>query len=458
LDLLTWLILIAIKMSYKNESRKACNMSDSVVLPFRPWPIKQSELRLGVYLRPGFHHIRDCEEILADRSSELTGIIFDASNADRQRAVWEAARARKIDLVFDPETQALAAPHAHRSKKERLKWAFERPHTCEDLAGDKGAKLIALVVEEALARRSTSILATSHFLSDGASDPWFQLDVTLCQKLRAELDRRGARSVDIYYSLALPMRELRKADTRRQIIRALRGLPFDELWLRVSDFGSGATGPALAAYVEAAREFQQLDVPVLADHVGGLVGLNLLAVGAVGGLAHGITVGERFDHRGWFRKSSGGGNGKRIYLEKLDLFLRSDEAIAFFGAKGAKARFVCADTLIAPSGLRTMQDQPGKFFGLLRLKQVRDISRVPPSQRSAEFMEKVVRPFTDQLAFASTLELPVDLKAKIERQRKRIDRMRPVYGQLSEQAKSAPIAKVTPSRAERDSMKQGELI
>jgi hypothetical protein len=98
------------------------------------------------------------------------------------------------------------------------------------------------------------VLSPSHLLLKGAEDPWFARDLDLCYRLRSALDRVGHRRIDIYYSLAVPMREFRRVETRRRLIQALRGLPVDGLWLRISDFGSDSTGPAVHAYVEAARE------------------------------------------------------------------------------------------------------------------------------------------------------------------------------------------------------------
>jgi hypothetical protein len=41
---------------------------------------------------------------------------------------------------------------------------------------------------------------------------------------------------------------------------------------------------------------------LVADHVGGIIGLAIMAFGATGGITHGVTLGERFDAGSW-RKS-----------------------------------------------------------------------------------------------------------------------------------------------------------
>ena len=55
------------------------------------------------------------------------------------------------------------------------------------------------------------------------------------------------------------------------------------------------------------------------------MGLSLLAFGAVGGLSHGVTLGERFDTASWHKVPEEGkkvfGAKMRIYLPMLDLML-----------------------------------------------------------------------------------------------------------------------------------------
>jgi hypothetical protein len=98
--------------------------------------------------------------------------------------------------------------------------------------------------------------------------------------------------------------------------------------LKVENFGGDATGEKLAAYTEACRDFHGLGIPVVGDHVGGLPGLGALAFGAVGGIAHGVTMQQNFAASSWRRPrlKRSGGPGWRIYIPQLDLLLKSNMA------------------------------------------------------------------------------------------------------------------------------------
>ena len=87
---------------------------------------------------------------------------------------------------------------------------------------------------------------------------------------------------------------------------------------------------------------------MIGDHLGGLVGLGLLAFGAVGGPAHGVTSRERFDSSGW-RKERQPGNGwsmsHRVYIRELDLMLKRDEArLLLESTTRARSLFGCRDS------------------------------------------------------------------------------------------------------------------
>lgn len=326
------------------------------------------------------------------------------------------------------------------------------PNTPEDLNGDTARQVAWQLARHAIEQGYSAILAPTHFL-ESPKDPWFGVDLNLCSLLRSELDGFGHRAIDIFYSLALPMREFRCLESRRVFLQALRPLPIDELWLRVSGFGCDATGPAFEAYVEAARHLQQSGVPLVAERVGGVIGLALLAFNAVGGIEHGLTVGERFEIGYWTRKREGrGGNPKRVYIPRLDIHLSTDEAAQLFSARGAKARFGCRDTAICPHGIQDMLDRPRRYFALQRMNQVALLSGIPPTLRASEFVEQQVRPLTDDAVYAVALTpRNPKLRRRLRTNLSRLDRLRPVLGALAKQSATRSLAKLPPLRAVRES-------
>ena len=94
-------------------------------------------------------------------------------------------------------------------------------------------------------------------------------------------------------------------------------------------------------------------------------------------------------------RMAGGGQGKRVYIEGLDLHLKVSEAQELFSVKGALPKYGCRDTEICPNGIRDMLEKPGACFAVQRIKQVRTISDIPVSIRPREFVTREVIPLTN---------------------------------------------------------------
>jgi hypothetical protein len=101
--------------------------------------------------------------------------------------------------------------------------------------------------------------------------------------LRTHLNDHGQEHVQVVYSLAIPYAVFRDATERRALIRGLRESRADALWLRIDGLGSNATPNGLRSYIEGARDFAKLSIPIVADGMGGIPGLSLLAFGVAGG-------------------------------------------------------------------------------------------------------------------------------------------------------------------------------
>ena len=136
----------------------------------------------------------------------------------------------------------------------------------------------------------TQLLGPTHLLSS-ANDAWLRRDIEMMKIVRDEL-RRLHSNISLIYPLALPIQLLRDPVQREVIVSAISEAPCDAIWLRIENFGQYATGDKVASYIAACEDFRALGKPLVADCVSGLPGLGLLAFGAVGGLAHGITLFE----------------------------------------------------------------------------------------------------------------------------------------------------------------------
>jgi hypothetical protein len=183
------------------------------------------------------------------------------------------------------------------------------------------------------------------------------------------------------------------------VIKRLRAAQIDGLWLNIDGCGADSSPTAITRYCSAASDFQELQVPIIADHVGGLMGLSLLAFGAVGGLSHGITLGERFDASSWRKVPKGKPFGRkiRVYFPQVDLMLDRLDAERLFEAGGGRVRSAlgCPDTSCCRRGIHDMLEVPVNHPLYQRAQQLAALSSIPESLRPSQFLEDLVRPASD---------------------------------------------------------------
>jgi hypothetical protein len=109
-------------------------------------------------------------------------------------------------------------------------------HFAKDAADD----VIGQIARFAVEHQMNTVLSPGHYLREGTKSEWFKVDCEACTALRDALDREGGREIGIDYELLLPHVALDDVDERGQIVEKLKDLPFDNLWLRASGFGSDA--------------------------------------------------------------------------------------------------------------------------------------------------------------------------------------------------------------------------
>jgi len=248
---------------------------------------------------------------------------------------------------------------------------------------------------------------------------------------------------------------LRDPDQRRHIIDKLHGVPATAIWLKVDGFGSDSTPTGVRSYIEATADFRKLGLPIVADHVGGLVGLSLLAFGGTGGLAHGVTQGERFDSRSWRRPRTGSGFGPhhRVYLPQIDMLLKpADARLLLEASPRAKALFGCRDTNCCPRGMLDMLENPAKHFLYQRIREVSALSQIPEQIRAQHFLDQRLRPATDLALSAANIKWHNKAMAKRTReQRKRLDALRVALGDYVNKHQKPSQAYLPKTRALRES-------
>jgi len=413
---------------------------------------------LGLYFRVGHNDHTTLSSLLAQGQRAYFGIVIEASRAGRQRELIREAEQARLECILDPCTQAAATVGGYAEKFESLPWALGRRPTVLDFELEAGKNLVLSIAEFAVEHHFSQVLAPTHFVSC-ADDRWLDADIENTSALREHLDRRGGKAVDVIYSLCLPYAVFRDEAQREAIVSKLeRRLHAQSVWLRVSGCGSDSTATAVRNYINACRDFHHLAVPLVADQMGGLPGLALLALSSMGGIATGLAVSERFSAAHWLRSSQGGAfmAHPRVYLPSVDLYLAQKEARALFDLDARiKGHFGCHDRECCPRGLDDMLAKPARHFAVQRIRQISELSQIPASLRANVFLDDYVRPMTDHaLRLAKVRGLDAKVQGRIDKHRHRLDMVRVMLGKLVELKQASSNARIPSTRT----MREGEAV
>lgn len=425
--------------------------------PVYPRAVRSAPDPLGLYVRVARADHGSLSGYISAGRSGFHGAVFSAAHAKFQHELKDLVLAQRYDAILDPQTQPLATAGGYTPALGKLPWGLERVNTTADYRETGGRRLVATIGDYALDHGYTQVIAPTHFIHS-ANDEWLDIDLESVRRLRNHLDKKSASKIPVIYRLSLPSSVFRNADERTQILEKMGGFEADAVWVSVEGFGARSTGTAVRAYLAAAQDLQQLGVPIVADHAGGLIGNALLAFGGVGGLALGIAKGEGFDAAHWFRPKSGTPYSphEQVYIKDLDfMFKRGDAREMFEASQKARARYVCRDTSCCPRGATDMLTKPGLHYLNQKTNEIADLSHVPEQLRPGHFVERYVRSVSDQLHIACNMEWAnLELVKKLGKQRKRIDLLRESLGQLVASKAIQRFAAYPQTRAVREPRQQ----
>lgn len=402
---------------------------------------------LGLYIRVGRNDHRELLHILASGERSIFGFVIEARYAVRHKDLIAEAKKLDIDVILDPMTQQLALPGGHNDRIATLPWACEGVHKLSDFDGDEGRLRVEALVQFAIDHGFTQVMTPSHLLS-GPNDPWLRRDIE-SSRWAAALVRTKKADLGLVYSLSVPIGVLRRADERAAIVSSLGDAVLDALWLKIDNFGDDASGEKTASYIEGCREFHSLDVPVVADNVGGLPGMAALAFGAVGGIAHGLTFNQSFSGSRWRRPARESAPEKspmaptwRVYLSSLDMLLKKADAEAFLAiSPRVRAKHACKDTNCCPRGPSDMTSRAARHALHQRAREVDWLSSTPQAVRANRYVEERVRPVSDDVAGAAALAgLSPTLQKALAKKQMATSRFRQVMGHLVTTAATTTVA------------------
>ncbi|TKC89723.1 hypothetical protein FAZ69_12470 [Trinickia terrae] len=422
------------------------------VAPF-PRLVKPASQPLGLYFRAGQNDHAPLSQLLAQGQRSYYGVVVEAKRAERHRELLKEAERGRLECILDPCTQASATIGGFSEKLGALPWGVGRPHAVDDFQGASRIELMSRLADFAVEHGFSQVLAPTHYVR-GVEDPWFSADISALSDLRGALDRAGGRTIEINYSLCLPYATFRDEALRAQLVHELEGAPVQSLWLRVDGCGADSTPTAVKNYVAACGDFNELGLPIVADQVGGLPGLSLLAFSAVGGLSTGLAAGERFNASHWHRPRLGKAYMKHagVYIPALDLLLDRKDAEALFERNPRiKGLFGCRDHDCCLRGITDMLQTPARHFAIQRIKQVAELSQYVESLRPQVFLDRFVRPTTDYaLQMSKATGLNESLQKRLAAHRQRLDALRITLGKIIESGDLAVHAQIPKTRMMRE--------
>jgi len=352
-------------------------------------------LRIGTTGHNQMEALLESGRLTYDGRLWLDRAVLGAAAAPRQTSLMRALADRGAELVLDTDVAELSSLGRFEGVVRQAPWAIQgRPLQLDDWRGARGHERVMQIARFAVEHGFRSVLAPTHLLA-GHRDRAFDTDRNVLEQLRRALDDVGGADVALDYALLIPNRILRDSDERAAFIAALRGQPFENLWLRIAGFGIDATPVGVRRYISALHEFVDQDHPIVADGVAGLAGLATVAFGAAGGIAHGVGVLERFDTRSWSKrpeKKSKGGAGTRALVPMLDRQLKVEELKAIAAASGGSRLVSCVDMKRCRRGLTDTLHDPKPHYLYQRRAPLEALSRVPESRRAEHHLSQMLAP------------------------------------------------------------------
>ena len=251
---------------------------------------------------------------------------------------------------------------------------------------------IDMMARFAIEGRFNTILAPTHYLGDPTNSGWLDIDRESCLRLRRALDREGGRHIAIDYPVILPHVMLNDASARGAIVASLADLPVENMWVRASGLGPDAGASTTGRYLSAIFAFHNLGKPVIADHVGGLIGMAALAFGAVSGVAQGIGERERFDAGSWHKvppprsEDSEFGRAVRVAIPGLHRSATLNELEVLASARGGRRLIACGDRGCCSHGYDDMVSDPRRHAAHQMFKAMSSLEAVPDLRRESYFL------------------------------------------------------------------------
>lgn len=351
---------------------------------------------VGHYIRLGDTGHRQLADLHAGGRFSPKRAVVDASRLHYQSELVQALRASGTQIVLDTKAAELSSEGKFSGFAAGAPWSKSgrgKPLTPSHFAKNATDDVIGQIARFAVEHQMSTVLSPGHYLREGTCDERFKVDCEACIALRDALDRAGGRDIGIDYELLLPHVALDDLDERGHIIETLKDLPFDNLWLRASGFGADAGPLTTRRYINSLSALHNLGKPIVADYLGGLVGLAAVCFGAISGFAEGVGERERFDAREWHKppkvrtEDEEFGRATRIAIPGLGRSVTIHDLKQLHDARGGRRLIACADRNCCLHGFTDMVANPKRHGLYQRSLQILDIEKIPNLNRTQHFLD-----------------------------------------------------------------------
>jgi hypothetical protein len=404
---------------------------------------------IAQFVRIGYDH-RQMDELLAAGRFPVDRTVFRAALISQQADLLAALRAAGRETVLDTGVIDLVHPWRYKTNASNVPWSAEdRPLNHADITKREFALVIARFVVE---HGFDAVLSPTHYL-ENVTDGRFEANVIACKRLREALDREGGRHIAIDYHLSIAHTALRDPAQRTHVIQRLANLPAQNLWLHVSPFGITSSAAVVRRFIETVYDLLVLKTPIIVDGVAGLPALALLAFGAAGGIAHGVTQHERFtapsNTEPKREKGRGGSQAVRALLPALDCQLSRSEYDLIVAAPGGRRAIACADRSCCPRGLDDTWAKPKAHYLRQRRLPLENLANIPNLRRAEHFLNVDLTQIERKAREIGRLKiLDEKLKLKIDARVEQIEKFYGVFTDLQESGISiersrAPLPRVS---------------
>jgi hypothetical protein len=350
---------------------------------------------VGHFIRLGETGHRQLSDLHAQGCFSPKRMVVEASRFHHQKELITSLRMVGAQVVLDTKAAELSAPSKFAGFAQGAPWAAAakgRPLGLGHFAPDAPSDVIGQIARFAVQNRVHAVLSPSHFLSKDSATDWFHIDIRACNALRQALDRAGGRHIGIDYLLLIPHVALDDVGERGQIAESVKDLPFHNLWIRASGFGSDSGPLSTKRYINSLSRLNNLGKPIVADYLGGLISLAAESFGSISGFAEGVGERERFDAREWHKPPKPRddedifGHARRVTIAGFGRTVTCVELTKLCEARGGR-RLVAGDRSCCPHGLADMLSNPKRHSLNCRSRQIRDLEQIADLSRSQHFLD-----------------------------------------------------------------------